>query len=233
MWLPRGRVRPGSRTVLVASIAMLVVLALAGAFVLRSQGALAGTSATRPVHETHRTERAGSGAAPAAEPARRLPSLVIPEPPLTARLPNGESVSVDAVSTRADRTLDVPGDVKRAGWWRGGSRLGDPFGSMLVAAHIDSQDQGLGPFATLLTARSGQRVRITSAHLRQDFVVSSRRLVPQGSLSRERWLFAPSGPFRLTLVTCAPPYDPSRGGYQNLAVVTAVPFDDPVPSPGS
>ena len=31
------------------------------------------------------------------------------------------------------------------------------------------------------------------------------------------------GERRLTLVTCAPPYVASRGGYQNLAVVTAVP----------
>ena len=36
-----------------------------------------------------------------------------------------------------------------------------------------------------------------------------------------------SGAARLTLVTCAPPYDASRGGYQNLAVVTAVPLGPP------
>ncbi len=32
-------------------------------------------------------------------------------------------------------------------------RLGDPFGSTLVAAHIDSKTQGLGPYAELLSVR--------------------------------------------------------------------------------
>ncbi len=108
-----------------------------------------------------------------------------------------------------------------AGWWRGGSRLGDPFGSVLVAAHVDSRTQGLGPFAELLTVRAGTRVRLESAGLRQAFEVTSRRLVPQGSLVDDSWIFEASGDLRLTLVTCAPPYDASRGGYQNLAVVTA------------
>jgi hypothetical protein len=137
------------------------------------------------------------------------------------------------VSTRPDGTLDVPRDISTSGWWRGGSRVGDPFGSVLVAAHIDSRTQGLGPYAALLTVRPGQRVHVTTRHLRQDFTIRSRRLVPQGSLTDERWLFSPAGETRLTLVTCAPPYDNSRGGYQNLAVVTAVPVADPVRRPSS
>jgi hypothetical protein len=99
---------------------------------------------------------------------------------------------------------------------------------MLIAAHIDSRSQGLGPYAALLTVRPGQRVQVTTRHLRQDFTIRSRRLVPQGSLTDERRLFSPAGEPRLTLVTCAPPYDRRRGGYQNLAVVTAVPVADPV-----
>ena len=117
----------------------------------------------------------------------------------------------------------MPADIDEAGWWRGGARLGDPFGSILVAAHVDSRSEGLGPFAELLTVGRGDRVVLESAGLRQAFVVRSRRLVPQGSLVDDSWIFAASGGVRLTLVTCAPPYDASRGGYQNLAVVTAVP----------
>jgi hypothetical protein len=162
-----------------------------------------------------------------AVPARRLPGLVTPEAPLDIRLPNGRAVPVEPVSTRADGTLDVPHDITTSGWWRGGSRVGDPFGSMLVAAHIDSTTQGLGPYAALLTVRAGQRVRVTTRHLRQDYEIRARRLVPLGSLAHERWLFSPAGRARLTLVTCAPPYDKSQGGYQNLAVVTAVPVAEP------
>ncbi|WDV34111.1 hypothetical protein OIM90_31470 [Streptomyces sp. AD16] len=36
----------------------------------------------------------------------------------------------------------------------------------------------------------------------------------------------------LTLITCAPPYDPERGGYQRNLVVYAVPTQEPDPAPG-
>ncbi len=51
----------------------------------------------------------------------------------------------------------------------------------------------------------------------------SLRLVARGPLGGHRWISAPAGRRRLVLVTCAPPYVPARGGYQNLAVVTACP----------
>lgn len=163
----------------------------------------------------------------AVAPARRADSVLRAEPPGAATLPSGRRVRVAAVGTTGAGLLAVPDDIDVAGWWRGGSRLGDPFGSILVAAHVDSRTQGLGPFAELLTADRGARVHLTSAGLRQAFEIRSRRLVPQGSLADDAWIFAATGAARLTLVTCAPPYDASRGGYQNLAVVTAVPLGPP------
>ncbi len=160
-------------------------------------------------------------------PARRARSVAQAQPPRSLLLPSGRTVAIDAVGTTPDGLLDVPPDVAVAGWWDGGARLGDPFGSVLVAAHVDSRTQGLGPFAELLEVDPGARLRLESAGLRQSFEVRSRRLVPQGSLVDDSWLFDASGPVRLTLVTCAPPYVASRGGYQNLAVVTAVPLGRP------
>ena len=156
-------------------------------------------------------------------PARRARSAVVAQAPHSVVLPSGGIVQVRAVDTTAAGLLDVPDDIRIAGWWRGGARLGDPFGSILLAAHVDSRTQGLGPFAELLSVAPGARVRLQSDDLGQAFVIRSRRLVPQGSLADDSWIFTSSGEARLTLVTCAPPYDPSRGGYQNLAVVTAVP----------
>lgn len=157
-------------------------------------------------------------------PARRATSAPDAQAPETATLPSGRTIPISAVGTTAAGLLDVPPDVDVAGWWRGGARLGDPFGSILIAAHVDSRTQGLGPFAELLTVRPGTRVRVASAGLEQTFEIRSRRLVPQGSLVDDSWIFAASGDSRLTLVTCAPPYDATRGGYQNLAVVIAVPL---------
>ena len=134
---------------------------------------------------------------------------------------------VRVASTTANGVLDVPADIREAGWWSGGARLGDPFGSTLIAAHVDSASQGLGPFASLLQVRSGDRVRLHSDHLRQVFVVRSLRLLPRPSFAGRPELRSPHGPRRLVLVTCAPPYDPARGGYQNLAVVVGTPVSDP------
>lgn len=169
----------------------------------------------------------GAAAPTPVAPARRAPTVARAQPPSSLTLPSGHTVAIDAVGTTPDGLLDVPPDVAVAGWWDGGARLGDPFGSVLVAAHVDSRTQGLGPFAELLEVDPGARLRLESAGLRQSFEVRSRRLVPQGSLVDDSWLFDASGPVRLTLVTCAPPYVASRGGYQNLAVVTAVPLGRP------
>jgi hypothetical protein len=154
-----------------------------------------------------------------------------PEAPRLLVLPGGMRVPVVPVSTTDNGVLDVPSDISAAGWWSGGSRLGDPFGSTLVAAHVDARDQGLGPFAELLSVRPGDRFLLRSETLRQAFVVTSLRLRPPGSIDSGSSLHSPSGPRRLTLVTCAGPYDAARGGYQNLAVVVAVPTGPPRPRP--
>jgi len=156
---------------------------------------------------------------------------VVPEAPSGIRLPNGRRIEVRAVGTTRNGLLDVPPDIRVAGWWSGGSRLGDPFGSSLIAAHVDSRTQGLGPFASLLVVRAGDRVRVSSRGLQQTFEVTSLRLRPRGALGPGSWLHSPAGPRRLTLVTCAGPYDPARGGYQNLAVITALPLGPIGPRP--
>jgi hypothetical protein len=181
------------------------------------------TPSTRPSSPTSSTPTSAEPVAP----ARRAGSVVAARRPTRATLPSGRVVRVAAAGTTGTGVLDVPDDVDVAGWWRGGSRIGDPFGSILVAAHVDSDSEGLGPFAELLAVRDGARVRLEADGLRQDFRIGSRRLVPQGSLVDDGWIFDASGDLRLTLVTCAPPYDASRGGYQNLAVVTAVPLGPP------
>lgn len=160
-------------------------------------------------------------------PARRAPSVTTAEAPLRAILPSGRTVPIRAVGTTTAGVLDVPDDIRIAGWWRGGSRVGDPFGSVLVAAHVDSTTQGLGPFAELLTTTAGARIHVQSRSLTRTYEVRSRRLVPQGALADDSWILDVSGTARLTLVTCAPPYVAARGGYQNLAVVTAVPVGPP------
>ncbi len=188
-----------------------VVLALTGAC---ADGGRQGSS-----------DRPGGGARTIeARPAERAGPPVA-ERPVSVRLPSGTLVAVRAAGTRGRGLLDVPDDVTEAGWWRAGARLGDPFGSTLIAGHVDAVDQGLGAFAELLVVRDGQRLRVRSRGLEQTFTIRSRRLVPRADLRKQSGIYSVRGPRRLTLVTCAPPYLADRGGYQNLAVVTAIPVD--------
>jgi hypothetical protein len=154
----------------------------------------------------------------------------VPEEPRSLRLPSGQVVAVHAVSTGRDGQLDVPDNPRSAGWWRGSSRVGDPSGNTFLAAHIDSPRQQLGPFAELYAARPGLRLVLRSAGLRQDFRVRSVRLIRRESLTSRPDLYSPSGTRQLVLVTCAPPYDATHGGYRNLVVLVARPSGPATPT---
>lgn len=155
---------------------------------------------------------------------------VDPEEPRSLRLPSGRVVPVQAVSTGRDGQLDVPDDPRSAGWWRGSSRVGDPSGNTFLAAHIDSPLQRLGPFAELYDARPGLRLVLRSGGLRQVFRIRSVRLIRRESLTAHPDLYSPSGTRQLVLVTCAPPYDPTHGGYRNLVVLVARPSGPATPA---
>ena len=127
----------------------------AGTPVARQDEAETVTTSAPPAPSSTTTSSSSSPVTP----ARRARSVVTAQAPRSATLPSGRTVPVSAVGTTADGLLAVPDDIDVAGWWQGGARLGDPFGSILVAAHVDSRTQGLGPFAELLTATPGQRIR--------------------------------------------------------------------------
>ena len=205
---------------------LAVLIAVGGAYAERSGAA---PEERTPTGQTSAAQRATDAPTRVEEirKASRAPSVIVAEDPGLARLPSGAVVRVGSVGTTADGRLEVPDDIASAGWWRGGSRLGDPFGSTLIAAHIDSRTQGLGPFAELLETLPGALITLSSPTWRQEFAVASRRLVAQGSLADDSWIYDVSGPRRLTLVTCAPPFVAAAGGYQNLAVIIAYPTGRP------
>ena len=146
-----------------------------------------------------------------------------PQAPESVRLPSGVLVPVRPVGTDSRGELRVPADVRSAGWWRGGSRVGDAAGRTLIAAHVDAPGQGLGPYAELYATRPGARVVLRSRDLRQVFRIRSVQVLARASLAGRPDLYSPRGERRLVLVTCAPPFDARHGGYQNLVVVVAAP----------
>lgn len=200
-------------------------LAWVGATV--AAGALVGCSATGSsdsadaVPQRPAETKVEPSVAVEAQPA---PSQVDAQRPTALTLPSGTTVHIDASATGADGELEIPSDVNRAGWWDGSSRLGDPFGGIVIAAHVDSFDQGLGRFAELLSVRRGDVVEVSAGGMTQRFRIASAELVPKASVDADSEVFSVQGPSRLVLITCGGAYDPTDGGYQDNLVVIARPL---------
>jgi hypothetical protein len=169
----------------------------------------------------------GASGAPTFDvPAKPATRVGAPEPqrPTSIVLPDRNPIPVEAARTMADGSLGVPRNIDHAGWWSGGSRLGDQFGAMVIGAHVDSTVQGLGPFSELLGSRPGDRVTVRSTQLTQTFRVTTVALIAKSKPKQVSAQFSGRGRARLVLVTCAGPYIKSHGGYQNIAVITAYPM---------
>ncbi len=231
----------GSRRVLVAiSVAVLAVVLVILALVKHqpSTGApsLAVSSPTSALTETTDTAKNSAADGPVAESvgpttparvARPAPSQVDAQRPRLLVLPSGAEVPIEVAATSRDGELVLPQDINHAGWWDGSAQLGDPFGPIVVAAHIDSFTQGLGVFAELLSVEPGDGVQLLAGGLTQDFRVVRADLVSKASLSGDSPLYSPAGESRLVLITCGGAYDPDRGGYQDNMVVVAVARSQP------
>ncbi|MGV9568605.1 class F sortase, partial [Streptomyces nigra] len=152
-----------------------------------------------------------------------LPGTAAAEPPERVRL---RDVGLDArvqpvgVTERGDMT--VPDDPSVAGWYRFGPAPGSPEGSAVLVGHVDGETGALGEFAALYDVRRGDRVEVRRAKAAPIvYRVVSRATVPKDELPPSA--FRRTGDPVLTLITCAPPFEPERGGYLANLVVTAEP----------
>lgn len=189
-------------------------------------GVLLAVGLSRPVDHP-----AGEAARSAASPS--------PETPATATLGRDEAVrprdglfparleipAIDVTTPLVrlglmpDRTVEVPGNANRAGWFHPGPVPGRR-GSAVILGHVDSL-QGPGVFARLQELKPGDAVTIERANgSTARFVVSQTMLYANADFPADRVYAAQDGR-RLNLVTCGGAYDSTRGGYQsNLVVYT-------------
>ena len=136
------------------AVGLAVMVAAGGTYVERSGAVADGRTGTGQSSSSRRLP-SPSTRVEDVRAARRAPSAVVAEGPELTRLPSGAVIRVRAVGTTPSGLLAVPGDIDSAGWWRGGSRLGDPFGSTLIAAHIDSTHARAGALRRAAGAESG------------------------------------------------------------------------------
>ena len=163
-----------------------------------------------------------SATIPPARQGRRAASNRVRFRPQTLVLP-GKARADIAPARTVDGALQVPEDVDRLGWWDGGAYAGDPFGSTVIAGHVDSATEGIGFFARLLRIRVGQQVTVLGEDHRATYRVTSVRLVGKQALATDSRAFDQQGGHRLVLITCAGEFHPDRGGYDSNLVVIAQP----------
>ncbi|MGW0117827.1 class F sortase [Streptomyces sp. NPDC003327] len=218
-----------------------VVMALLGLVLASATLLLATARADRPAGSDDfgaaptatappRTERPASPAASRSATAPAPPSAPAPAPAASAvpvprelvipRL--GLRAPIDPVGVADDGQMEVPKDPDRVGWYRYSPAPGADQGSSVVVGHVDAKGLGLGVLYGLTEVRQGDRVRV----VRDDgttltYEITARRTLGKTALVRSA-VFDREGPAVLNLVTCAGPYLPDKGGYQNNLVVTAV-----------
>jgi LPXTG-site transpeptidase (sortase) family protein len=122
------------------------------------------------------------------------------------------------------RELVVPEDSDRVGWWDGSSYVGDPYGSTVIAGHVDTFDRGIGFFFRLWNIKVGERVVLSAGDLRQAYKITTLRQMPRTDLVDEDEVFDITGPPRLVLITCAGDFHADRGGYSRNLIVVAQPI---------
>ncbi|SDC96841.1 class F sortase [Streptomyces prasinopilosus] len=220
---PRGG-RPsaaalGAAAVVAAVLAVLLVRSLwpSGASVPsdfgarpRAQEPTAGPSSE--VHDGGPGE-AGNASGPAPEPT----ALRVPRVSLDARLQD--------VGVKDDGTVEIPDGAGQAGWYRYGPAPGAPAGSAVLIGHVDDRTGDLGAFAKLYGIRKGDDVTVAREGAPPvRYEVTAREVVDKDGLPDE--VFRRHGRPVLTLITCAPPYDRERGGYQRNLLVYAVPVQE-------
>ncbi|MEU0184983.1 class F sortase [Streptomyces sp. NPDC006207] len=151
-------------------------------------------------------------------------------PPTRIHGPAGLDAVVVPVAARADGALDLPEDLHTGGWWALGAPLGAATGTVLIAGHVDSREDGLGTFAALYDIPVGGPITVTGADAKvRLYRVTARRTYQQERLPRD--LFTRAGPHRLALITCAGPYDRAARRYERNLVLYATPTEERTPGP--
>jgi sortase (surface protein transpeptidase) len=209
----------------------LVLLTAVGVVAVRSRpvptvgaSAVAALASVAPAPASSRPAPAPSAPAPSA-PALSAPAEPAVVVPARLRIP---ALKLDATVTAAGvdaetGDFDVPPSVDRVGWYRFGPGMTATAGSIVIAGHVDSADQGNGAFFRLSSLEPGDTMTLAGAGgENRAFTVVARERYRKVRIPLDRY-FARDGAPRLTLITCGGPFDAGTRHYRDNIVVTAEP----------
>ncbi|GAB3871660.1 class F sortase [Dactylosporangium cerinum] len=213
-----GALRTGARLAQAVPMAALLLLALAGCSgePAPSVGGAAASALASPAAPASDGVPVQAGALPSGSTAIAPARLEIGRLKLAARV---DAVGIDA----ATGDFAVPPSIDKVGWYRFGPGLEATAGSIVIAGHVDSAEQGKGAFFRLRELAPGDVLNVTGSDgsLRV-FTVVAREVFAKTAVPLERY-FARDGAVRLTLITCGGPFDARTRHYRDNVVITAQP----------
>ena len=167
---------------------------------------------------------APSSSAPATGPAPAAPSSPLTQAePVAVDIPAIEvQTSLVDLGLNPDRTLEVPTDFAKAGWFTGGNLPGAPSGPpALIAGHVDDYT-GPAVFYRLGDLAAGDEVKVTRAdNTVAVFTVTGSQQYPKDAFPADQ-VYAPVDDSELVLITCTGSFDESVRSYRDNLVVRAV-----------
>jgi sortase (surface protein transpeptidase) len=216
----QGAPRKGRATLLLVAGLVLLIVAGVAAYLSRP-GPSVGASTVAAL------ESAAPSASPPPSAAARSQEEAPAEEvaPARLRIPRlGLDATVAAVGVDAETgEFDVPPSVDRVGWYRFGPGATATAGSIVIAGHVDSADQGEGAFFRLSRLAPGDPMTLAGPDGKdRAFEVVARERYRKTRIPLDRY-FARDGAPRLTLITCGGPFDAKTRHYRDNIVVTARP----------
>ena len=158
-------------------------------------------------------------------PVRVADDASAARPPAPTRLAIADldvDMAIVEVGTEDDGTMSLPASGSEAGWYRFGPAPSSPSGTTVLASHVDTRAEGLGPFARLRDAQEGTAVTVTDEDgTVHSYTVSSVERIAKTQVPLDD-VFDRAGPPRLVLLTCGGAWDESVGHYEDNVIVTAV-----------
>ena len=126
------------------------------------------------------------------------------------------------VGVADDGMMELPTTAYAIGWYQFGARPADRSGTTVLAGHVDTRAEGLGPLAGLRAVDRGAEIVLTAADgTSRRYHVAEVEVIRKARVPLEQ-IFAREGVETLVVITCGGPYD-RRTGYRDNVILTARP----------
>ncbi len=133
----------------------------------------------------------------------------------------GLDMPVTALGLAPDGSMALNDRADTAAWYKHGAAPGERDGAALIAAHVSSDIDGVGPFSRLTNVNKGDSVTVTMSDGSQEpFTIVKRQEISKQTVDYDA--ITAESPGMLILVTCGGEWDPKNRHYDNNVIVWAV-----------